>query len=250
MAAPRHEYVHGLNAAFEVLRAGRRETKAAYLARSSKENPRLKKLAAFCERRGVPVEWVDKSRLVELSKSREHQGAVLKSKPYPYVDFEAIADQPRLLLLDNVEDPHNVGAILRSAEVFGFHDILLPLKGTPEVYPSVVKVSAGASEHLRIAREMNANRYVEKLKEAGMTILALDAAGETPLDELERVPLERVLLVIGGEAKAVGRYILREAHHRVSIRQKGRVNSLNASVAAGIAMHQLDAILTPPEGAR
>jgi 23S rRNA (guanosine2251-2'-O)-methyltransferase len=246
MAPPRHEYIHGINAAFEVLRAGRRETKAAYLARASRENPRLKKLAGFCERKGVPVEWVDKSRLVELSKTREHQGVVLKSKPYPYVTFSELARHARLLLLDNVEDPHNVGAILRSAEVFGFHDILLPLKGTPEVYPSVVKVSAGASEHLRIAREMNANRYVSNLKEDGVTILALDAAGETPLDDLGRLPLDRVLLVIGGEAKAVGRYILREAHHRVSIRQKGRVNSLNASVAASIAMHQLDAILTRP----
>lgn len=243
MARPRHEYVYGINPAFEVVRGGRRAVQAGYLVRGGGENVRLQRLARLLEGHGVPVEWVDKSRLVELCRSREHQGAVLKTKPYPYRSFDEVADARRLLMLDNVEDPHNVGAILRTAEVCGFHHVLLPLKGTPEVYPSVVKVSAGATEHLNIVRSMSANKYVMRLREQDVTVLALDAKGETELGELRRLPLDRVLLVIGGEAKAVGRYILGVADHRVSIRQKGRINSLNASVAAGISMYVLDSIL-------
>jgi 23S rRNA (guanosine2251-2'-O)-methyltransferase len=240
---PRHEYVYGINPAFEVVRGGRRAIKTGYLNRSSKDNARLQRLARLLESHDVPVEWVDKSRLTELSKSREHQGAVLKAKPYPYREFDDVAGARRLLMLDNVEDPHNVGAILRTAEVCGFHHVLLPIRGTPEIYPSVVKVSAGATEHLNITRSMSANKYVNKLQDEGVTVLALDAGGDTELGDLGKLDLDRVLLVIGGEAKAVGQYILRAADYRVSVRQRGKVNSLNASVAAGIAMYVLDSTL-------
>lgn len=237
MAKARREHVYGLNPCFEVLRARRRTVYQAFLNKDAPNNTRLHKLAALLEKAEVEIDWVDKGRLIDLSGSREHQGAVMKAATYPYGDLEEMFGRPRLLLLDNVEDPHNVGAILRCAEVFGFHDVLLPMKGTPDVYPSVLKVSAGAAEFLNIAKQASATKYAQAAIEHGYSILALDAKGNMTLKEAAGLGLSRFMLVIGGEDRSVGQFILNHADHVISIPQHGRVNSLNASVAAGIAMH-------------
>ena len=148
-------------------------------------------------------------------------------------------DAERMLLLDNLEDPHNVGAILRSAEVFGFTSVCLPKKGVPEIYPSVVKVSTGATEFMKICRSHSANNYALKAAEAGYRIVALDMAGKVNLKEVSESNYNRLFLVIGGEDRSVGQYILNMADDIIGIRQQGQVNSLNASVAAGIAMFEL-----------
>jgi 23S rRNA (guanosine2251-2'-O)-methyltransferase len=237
-AKPRFEYVYGMNPAFEVLRAGRREVKSVMLNEGAKDNKRLVKLADFAERKEYLVEWVPKGRLFDFAQTREHQGVVLKTGHYPYADFEPLLETRRLLLLDNVEDPHNTGAIIRSADCFGFDGVLLPHRGSPEVYPSVVKVSAGACEHLSIVRNQSAIGYFRACREAGFKAVALDAAGTANLRELgPELEQEKVLLVIGGEAKAVGQFILNETDYTARIDQFGKINSLNASVAAGIAMY-------------
>ena len=239
MGKSRHEFVYGINPAFEVLRGGKRKVHEAFLNEHAQDNPRLKKLAQFLQTRMVPIEWVTKQRIFELAESKDHQGAVLKTEPYPYARAEDLYDRERLLLLDNTEDPHNTGAIIRCADVFGYHAILAPLKGVPEVYPSVVKVSAGATEHLDIAREGSANQHMMKARETGHVVVALDAKGTIDLRDLAPALPSRHLLVIGGEAKAVSQFILNEADHIASIPQQGKINSLNASVAAGIAMYAL-----------
>ncbi len=140
------EYIYGINPAFEVARAGKREIHEAFLNEAAARQPRIKKLAAFLEKSNIPIQWVDKRRVMDLSGSKEHQGVVLKTNPYPYESSDTFWGRPRILLLDNVEDPHNTGAILRSAEIFGFKSVLLSKRGVPDIYPSVVKVSAGATE--------------------------------------------------------------------------------------------------------
>lgn len=237
MAKPSREYIYGINPIFEVVRGGRRTIYQAWLNQSSAKQPRLAKLAAYLEKQEIAIEWVEKGRIFDLAQSKEHQGAVLKTSPYPYVSLSELIGQPRLLMLDNVEDPHNVGAILRSAEIFGFRHVLLPLKGTPEIYPSVVKVSAGATEHMMICKETTANTYFKHAVEAGFTVVALDGGGDTDLEDMRSREMSKMLLVIGGEDRSVGQYILNSAHHVVRIPQRGRINSLNASVAAGIAMY-------------
>lgn len=239
MGKSRWEYVYGINPAFEVLRGGKRRIHIAYLNENARDNPRLKKLATFIATRNVEIEWVSKQRLFELSESKDHQGAVLKTDPFPYADPETLYNRDRLLLLDNTEDPHNTGAIIRCADVFGYHAILAPLKGVPEVYPSVVKVSAGATEHLDIARDGSANQHMQRAKETGHVVVALDMKGTIDLSDLASKLPARHLLVIGGEAKAVSQYILNNADYVVRIPQYGRINSLNASVAAGIVMYAL-----------
>ena len=238
MAKASREFVYGLNPAFEVLRAGKRRVFAAHLNEGMRENSRVKKLVSLLERKEVEIEWADKGRLMQLSGSRDHQGVVLKTTLYQYAEFTELLSVPRMLLLDNVEDPHNVGAILRSAEVFGYLGVPAQ-KGVPEVYPSVVKVSTGATEFMKICRDDSANGYARKAAEAGYRIAALDMAGKASLREVAAANHEKLLLVIGEEDRSVGQFILNMAEDVVGIEQQGRVNSLNASVAAGIAMFAL-----------
>ena len=233
------EFVYGINPAFEIMKAKRRQISRIFLSESAKGNPRIVKIAELCNKRQIPMEWQEKGRLISMCESRDNQGVVVCCSPYPYVPSKEMGLAPRTLLMDNLEDPQNVGAILRSAEIFGFSEVFLPLKGTPGIYPSVVKASAGASEHLRIARDRNANQYLKLAKQLGYKIAALDGAGKVELDELTGNAPEKLMLVIGGEDKGVGQFILNEADYVVKLPQQGRVNSLNASVAAGVAMYAL-----------
>jgi 23S rRNA (guanosine2251-2'-O)-methyltransferase len=242
VAKPSREYIYGVNPVFEVVRAGRRKVYEAYLNRATAHQSRLRKLIAYMEKSGIPVSLVDRQRLADLSRhSKDHQGVVLKTSTYPYQPSEAMWGRPRLLLLDNVEDPHNVGAILRSAEIFGFENILLSSKGVPDIYPSVVKVSAGATEFLEIAKDATANAYVRAALDRDYQLLALDGSGKTDVWAVRSRLADKVMVVIGGEDTSVGQYILNNADHVVSIGQRGRINSLNASVAAGICLFALSA---------
>ena len=231
------EYIYGINPAFEVISAERRKVIEAYICKSN--NPRLIKLLGLLEKKEISIKYVDKGQLINLSGTKKHQGVVLKVSNYPYVSFESLFSSSKLLLLDNIEDPHNLGAILRSAEVFGFHSVLLSRRGTPNVYPSVVKVSAGATEFLKITNERSENAYVKKAIENGYTVVVMDEDGKSDIDEIKAVNPEKLLLVIGGEDKSVGQFIINLADYVVAFKQYGRVNSLNASVAAGIAMFAL-----------
>ena len=242
------EYIHGMNPAFEVIRARRRRIHKAWLQEGTDASARMKKLASSLAALAVPVERVTKQRLCQLCRSAEHQGVVLVTDPYPYVSFESLLACTRLLLLDNVEDPQNVGAILRSAEAFGWEAVLLSARGVPAVYPSVVKASAGAAEYLRIAQDHPANAYVKLLLENKFTIVALDEDGKESIAVLREKPPEKMLLVIGGEHRSVGQFILNQAQHIVGIPQRGKIGSLNASVAAGIALYALGKAVAQPQG--
>jgi 23S rRNA (guanosine2251-2'-O)-methyltransferase len=233
------EFLYGLNPAFECIRADRRRIHEAYINELTAESSRLKTLRRLLDERRIRVNLTDKGRLHQLSASTEHQNVVLKTDRYPYVSHTDCLSADRVLLLDNVEDPHNVGAILRSSEVFGFHHILLPTKGVPEVYPSVAKVSAGAVEFLNIARDCNSVTYVQKAIDAGYCVAALDAKGSVRLDTFAENAPKPLLVVIGGEDKGVGQFILNNASVTLAIPQSGRINSLNASVAASLTLYAL-----------
>jgi len=236
------EHLYGINPAFEVLRAGRRTIRQAFFGPGAEGGSRRRKLTELLQAAGVPIQPADKRRLFDLCRSTEHQNVVLETGPYPYATLDSLQDAERLLLLDNVEDPQNVGAILRSAEIFGWPRVLLANRGVPPLYPSVIKASAGAAEHLQVARDRTANDYVKALLPLGFTLAALDARGREDVRRLAERRPKKLLLVIGGEHRAVGQHILNQAHHRVHIPQQGRIASLNASVAAGLALF----LLNPP----
>jgi 23S rRNA (guanosine2251-2'-O)-methyltransferase len=243
LAKRSREYIYGINPAFEVVRAGRRKVYEAYINQAASRQPRIRKLAQYLEKMSIPARWVDKRRLNDLSGNKDHQGVVLKAGVYPYQPSEALWGRPCIVLLDNVEDPHNVGAILRTAEVFGFDTVFLSRKGVPDVYPSVVKVSAGATEFLDIAKDASANAYVRTAQAKGYQVVALDARGSVDIREVGARLKDRFMVVVGGEDSAVGQFIINTADFVVSIGQQGRINSLNASVAAGISLFALS--LTP-----
>lgn len=232
------DFIYGVNPAIEVIQAARRKIFCVYVLEDVAET-RLRRITALAEKSGVPLERVGKQRLFQMCNTTEHQGVVVETVAYPYTPFDQLQESRRLLLLDNVEDPQNVGAILRSAECFGWQGVLLSDKGVPGVYPSVVKASAGATEYLKICREHSANRYMRELKKAGFLIAALDEDGRVDVTQMTNPFNQPVLLVIGGENRSVGQLILNEADHVLRIPLAGNIKSLNASVAAGMAMYVL-----------
>lgn len=236
-STPESEYLYGVHPVLEALRAGRRSCHEVLLDGNA-DAARFSGLVREAERGGVRIRNTNKQELFRCCGSKQHQGAVLRASAFPLTPLDdAVFETPRLLLLDNIEDPRNAGAILRSADLFGFQTVLLPLRGATNLYPSVVKTSAGASEHLRVVRAANSTRYVKRAKETGYRVVALDMKGDTDLSDVAPEDSRPLLLVIGGEDKRVGQYILNEADVVARIPQAGHVSSLNASVAAGIALY-------------
>ena len=240
-AAAETVWLFGLHAVRDALANPAREKLRLVLTKNAAD-----RLGEAVAAGGLAPEIVDARKFdtaVPIDRGSVHQGAALEVRPLAWGSLAEVcaggAGRPLVVLLDRVTDPHNVGAILRSAEVFGYRAVCLPARGTPGVYPSVVKISAGASEHLLIAHNRSANQYARAAAEAGYSIAALDAKGDVELADLARQPFERMLLVIGGEDKSVGQYILNMADCVVRIGQRGRISSLNASVSAAIALHAL-----------
>jgi 23S rRNA (guanosine2251-2'-O)-methyltransferase len=245
MGQPKPEYIYGINPAFEAVRSGKRKVYEVYINKASARQPRIRKLSEYLEKMKVAVTWTDKDRLFKMAGTRDHQSVVVRTTSYPYQDSDSFWGRQRLLLLDNVEDPHNVGAILRSAEIFGFSNVLLSKRGVPDIYPSIVKVSAGATEFLNIAKDSSANNYVRAAQDEGYQIVALDMSGTVDIRTVRAQLSDKVLVVIGGEDKSVGQYIINSADFVVSIDQQGKINSLNASVAAGISLFALSTDSSP-----
>ena len=162
------------------------------------------------------------------------------------ITFDSVVD-----ILVNLEDPEhhehwemtrdNVGAIMRSSEVFGWKNVLLPRRGAPLVIPSVAKSSAGACEHLRIACNCSPNQYVKIALDEGYSVVSLDGGGKATLESVKAAGEGKLLLVVGGENSGVSQFILNSSNYIAAIPQSGHVNSLNASVAAGVALYVLRA---------
>lgn len=155
------DYLYGINPAFEAIRGRRRELHCLYLNKGSENNPRLQKLITLAEKATLPIKFTDRQELFNLCNSREHQGCVLEAGTFQYSAFADLLGEKKLLLLDNINDPHNIGAITRSAEALGWQNILLPRRGAPLILPSVVKAAAGACEFLQVAVNCSSNhRYL------------------------------------------------------------------------------------------
>lgn len=230
------DQVYGIHPVAEALKA-RRRSFVEILVDEKAPADRFKEIRHLGERTSTRVISCSKHELFQACGSRQHQGVVLTCSPFPYTPVsDELFEQPRLLLLDNLEDPRNTGAILRSADLFGFQTVLLPKKGGAGVYPSVVKTSAGASEHLQVVREANSTTYFKRAASAGYRTVAMDAGGETELSDVPRDDGRPLFLILGGEDKRIGQYLLNSADVVAKIPQSGHVNSLNASVAAGIAL--------------
>ena len=237
------EWLYGRQAVREMLRAQRRQVRQLIVNRGSEPGGVLGTILALAQAGSVPVVEADRNRLDQLSERANHQGVLAEVSAYPYVELDDILDAgqargepPFVLCLDHLQDPQNLGTLLRTAEAVGVHGILVPERRAAGITPAVSNASAGAVEHLRIAEIVNLTRSLEILKARGLWVFGLDFDEKTtPYDQVDlRGPLA---VVVGSEAEGIGRLVRQQCDWLVSLPMHGRIESLNAAVAGSIVLY-------------
>lgn len=233
------EWIVGRNAVSEALKAGR-PLDRVLIARGERSG-RLGYLAALCRDAGVPVKEVDTRKLEELC-GPHHQGIAAAAACRAYATVQDLLDRaaksgepPLLVVCDELEDPHNLGAILRTAEAAGAHGVIVPKRRSVGLTGAVYKASAGAVEYVPVARVTNVTDTLEELKKQGIWVYGLDMDGQSYAATDLTGP---AALVVGSEGRGIGRLVREHCDFVVSLPMYGQVNSLNASVACGILLYE------------
>ena len=233
--------IFGINAVSEALKAGGRAFEWVGVAKE-RHDLRLQKLIQQCRHSSIPVRFLSRIELDRMAATASHQGvvAVTSSKQYADLDDLLVAkrgEHSLLVVLDGVEDPHNLGAILRTADAAGADGIVIPERRAAGVTGTVAKASAGASEHLPIAKVTNIARTVEQLKEKELWIVGLDERGKENYDSIDYQM--NCAIVLGAEGKGLHDLVAKKCDFLVSIPMLGKVPSLNVSVAAGVVLYEV-----------
>ncbi len=234
------EWLYGRNAVYETLRAKRRQFFRLRLAEGVEEKGHLADIRRMASELKLPIDRVSRTSLDSLGNG--HHGVALEASSYPYSDLADIlalaarrGEVPFILILDVLQDPQNLGTLLRTAEAVGVHGVLLPFRHAATVTPSVVNSSSGASEHLLIV-QANLAQAIERLKEENIWVIGLEA-GEAA-QPIEKVRLDGSLaLVIGGEGGGMRQLVRESCDVLMSLPMKGKVESLNAAVAGSVALY-------------
>jgi len=235
--------VYGMNPVRELLRAGAEGLTELWLVEGGDRPRAFADLERIARDHGAKVRAAPRPRLDRLAGVTRHQGIVAVVADFRYREVDdilaaarAAGEQPLLVLLDGVEDPHNLGAVVRSAHALGAHGVVIPRDRAASVTPAAAKASAGAVEHMAVARVTNLVRTIEELKEAGVwTVAALPDADQALASVDLRGP---TALVIGGEGQGIRPLVRKSCDHAARIPMAGRVGSLNASAAAAIALYE------------
>ncbi|MEJ5913971.1 23S rRNA (guanosine(2251)-2'-O)-methyltransferase RlmB [Pseudokineococcus sp. 1T1Z-3] len=238
------EVVAGRNSVVEALRAGI-PASALYVAARVESDDRTREAVKTAADRGIPLLEASRTELDRLTDGAVHQGLALQVPAYEYADVGdllAAAEEsdaaPLLVALDGVTDPRNLGAVLRSAAAFGGQGVLVPERRSAGVTASAWKTSAGAAARIPVARATNLVRALEQLKDAGLFVVGLDAGGDVELPDLD-VATGPVVLVVGSEGKGLGRLVRSTCDQVVSIPMDSATESLNAGIAAGVALYEV-----------
>ena len=226
----------------ESLRAGR-EIERLIMADDLELGSQLREIIFLAEDAGIRVDAVSRRDLEGQSQTKKHQG-VIAVVPDPRYhnpeDFIAAADSkgetPLIVMLDGVQDPHNLGAIARTVDAAGAHGLIIPERRAVGITPGAVRASAGALEHVRVARVVNLNRTIENLKQAGVLVVGLDADGD--IDYTQADLTGPVVIVVGSEGNGLSRLVRENCDQIASIPMAGKLSSLNASVSAGIVLYE------------
>ena len=233
--------IEGRNAVIEAYRAGRPIDKL-FILDGCQDGPILT-IKREAKAKQTPVKFVTKERLDQLSETGKHQGVIAYAAAYEYATVEEILDNARqkgeapfLFLLDNIEDPHNLGAIIRTANLAGAHGVIVPKNRAAGLPAVVAKTSAGALNFTPVARVTNLAKTIEELKKEGIWFVCADMGGTTMYDLNLKGPIG---LVIGNEGEGVGRLVKEKCDMVASIPMKGDIDSLNASVAAGVLAYEI-----------
>ena len=235
------EQIEGRNAVLEAFRSGKCVDKL-FILDGCQDGP-VRTIAREARKKDTIINYVSKERLNQLSETRAHQGVIAQVAAYEYSTVEDIlakaeekGEPPFLILLDNVEDPHNLGAIIRTANLAGAHGVIIPKRRAVGLTSTVAKTSAGAINYTPVAKVTNLVRTMEELKEKGIWFVCADMGGES----MYRMNLTGPIgLVIGNEGEGVSRLVKEACDFTASIPMKGDIDSLNASVAAGVLANEI-----------
>ena len=235
------DQIEGRNAVIEALEAGR-DINRIFVSNGEK-NGSINKILAMAKEKKVIVVEVNKKKLEEMATSDNHQGVIAIVPPYEYCDVDDILEEakkknepPFILILDGIEDPHNLGSIIRTAETAGVHGIIIPKRRAASVNSTVAKVSAGAVEYVKIARVNNLTETIKYLKDQGVWICGTDMETSTYYDKQDLTG--SIAIVIGSEGFGMSRLVKENCDFLVKIPMKGHITSLNASVSAGIVIYE------------
>lgn len=233
--------IEGRNPVLEALKA-EREIDKILVAKGAAEGS-ITKIMGMAKDRGIPIQQVERQKLDQLSESHAHQGVIAFAAAHSYVDVEDIlanaankGEDPFVIILDEITDPHNLGSVLRTANAVGAHGVIIPKRRAVGLTAVVAKSSAGAIEYVPVAKVSNLAQTIDKLKEKGLWIIAADMDGEKAFYESDLTG--KIALVIGSEGQGIGRLIKEKCDFIVNIPMKGEVSSLNASVAAAVLMYE------------
>ena len=235
------EQIEGRNAVLEAFRSGKCVDKL-FILDGCQDGP-VRTIAREARKTDTIINYVSKERLDQLSETQAHQGVIAQVAAYDYSTVDEIlaraeekGEAPFLIILDNVEDPHNLGAIIRTANLAGAHGVIIPKRRAVGLTSTVAKTSAGAINYTPVAKVTNIVRTIEELKEKGIWFVCADMGGETMYDLDLTGPMG---LVIGNEGEGVSRLVREACDFTASIPMKGDIDSLNASVAAGVLAYEI-----------
>lgn len=233
--------IEGRNAVIEAFRSGKTIDKL-FVLEKCQDGP-IQTVLREAKKRDTMVKFVSKERLDQMSATGRHQGVIANAAAYEYATVEDILEKakerkepPFILLLDGIEDPHNLGAIIRTANQAGAHGIIIPKNRAVGLTATVAKVSAGALNYTPVAKVTNLGKTIEDLKKEGLWFVCADMDGQVMYDLDLKGPIG---LVIGNEGEGVGRLIKEKCDFTAAIPMKGDIDSLNASVAAGILAYEI-----------
>ncbi|MBR9947602.1 23S rRNA (guanosine(2251)-2'-O)-methyltransferase RlmB [Clostridiaceae bacterium Marseille-Q4145] len=233
--------IEGRNAVMEAFRSGKTIDKL-FVLKNCQDGP-VNSILREARKHDVIVSFVAKERLDQMSKTGKHQGVIASAAAYEYAEVEDIlnlarekGEPPFIFLLDNIEDPHNLGAIIRTANLAGAHGVIIPKRHAVGLTATVAKTSAGALNYTPVAKVTNLGATMEELKKEGLWFVCADMGGTTMYDLNLTGPIG---LVIGNEGEGVGRLVKEKCDFVASIPMKGDIDSLNASVAAGVLAYEI-----------
>ncbi len=234
------EFIYSRNAVYEALCAGRRHVFRLEVAHGVQEKGRLSQILELAARRKIPILRAPRAGLDKIHPA--HQGVILETSGYPYrslMDIQNLAQERKeplfVLILDTLQDPQNLGTLLRTAEAVGVHGVILPLARAAGVTPAVVNASSGACEHMLIA-QMNLSQAIDELKEAEAWVVGLDEDLEARLPSEVRLdgPL---VVVVGSEGEGIRPLVRKKCDFLMRLPMQGRIESLNAAVAGSVALY-------------
>ncbi len=243
-ALERGDWIYGRRPVFEVVKSGKRHLYEAVLPPGGRDAPEVAELRGMLTAKGVPFKTLEREALDELCEGGNHQGVAVRTGGFPYISFEQVLHDVKenenalVLILDHIEDPQNVGSLLRTADAVGATAVLIPEDRASGVTPGVVRASAGASEHMRVAKVVNLVRAMRELKECGAWLTGLDLGPDakmyTSIDFKGRVGL-----VVGSEGSGISRLVRETCDFIACLPMKGGVASLNAGVAGAVALYEV-----------